>query len=436
MAAGFPSDTAAGRRLFLGLDLGTSGVRAVVVDAAGAVQALAREPLPASRRDGARVTQDPAAWWDAARRALAAALSAVDRRALAALAVDGTSGTLLLTDAQGTPLAPALMYDDAACTEEAQRIAAVAPPDTAARGPACALARLLHLQQQLPQAAHALHQADWIAARLSGRWGCSDEHNALKLGWDPLRRRWPGWLRTLGVRPALLPRVLAPGTPLAPIAAEVARDLDLPREVQVVAGTTDGVAAFLATGASRVGEAVTSLGSTLVLKLLSPRPVVAPDYGIYSHRLGGLWLAGGASNSGGAALLRHFSAEAMAALTPRLRPEADTGLDYYPLPAAGERFPVNDPALAPRVSPRPGDDALFLQGLLEGIARVEALGYRRLAGLGAPAPARVLSVGGGARNAAWLEIRRRCLGVPVERAAQEEAACGAARLARAAMGGS
>src|SRR5689334_8890762 len=116
MAAPSPSDPADGRRLLLGLDLGTSGVRAVVVDAGGAVQALAREPLPPSRREGTRVMQDPAAWWEAARRALSAVLARVDRRALAALAVDGTSGTLLLTDARGMPLAPALMYDDAACT--------------------------------------------------------------------------------------------------------------------------------------------------------------------------------------------------------------------------------------------------------------------------------------------------------------------------------
>jgi hypothetical protein len=219
------------------------------------------------------------------------------------------------------------------------------------------------------------------------------------------------------------------------VCEDIARAVGLPAQAQVVAGTTDGVAAFLATGASQVGEAVSSLGSTLVLKLLSPRPVVAPAFGVYSHRLGRLWLAGGASNSGGAALLRHFSTQRMAELTPRLRPEAWTGLDLYPLPAPGERFPVNDPTLPPRESPRPRDDAVFFQALLEGIAQVEALGYRRMAELGAPAPSRVLTVGGGTGNAAWTALRRRCLGVPVEVAPQDEAAYGTALLALRAMSG-
>jgi hypothetical protein len=419
--------------LFLGLDLGTSGVRAVVMDDHGTPHAMAREPLPPSRRDGGRVTQEPAHWWAAVQRVLDAVLAAVRRERLACIAVDGTSGTLLLADAQGVPLTPALMYDDAASVAEAARIAAVAPSDTAARGPGCALARLLHLQAQVPQAACALHQADWIAGRLLGRFGMSDEHNALKLGYDPLSRRWPDWLQALQLRRGLLPQVCVPGTRLGPVSADIARRFGLPSDVQVVAGTTDGVAAFLATGAHGVGEAVTSLGSTLVLKVLSTQPVCVPELGIYSHRLGQLWLAGGASNSGGAALLKHFSPRRMAELTPRLRPEQWTGLDYYPLPAPGERFPLHDPALSPRETPRPDDDALFFQGLLEGIARVEALGYQRLKQAGAPYPACVLTVGGGAANAPWQRLREHCLQVPVITAARDEAAYGAARLARQAL---
>jgi hypothetical protein len=110
-------------------------------------------------------------------------------------------------------------------------------------------------------------------------------------------------------------------------------------------------------------------------------------------------------------------------------PERETGLDYDPLPAAGERFPVNDPALAPRLSPRPADDGVFLQGLLEGIARIEVQGYGVLRDLGAPQVRRVITVGGGASNPIWTRIRERLLGVPVVSAAHQEAAYGAARLA-------
>jgi sugar (pentulose or hexulose) kinase len=143
----------------------------------------------------------------------------------------------------------------------------------------------------------------------------------------------------------------------------------------------------------------------------------------------GRWLAGGASNTGGAALAQFFSAGQLAALSAAIDPARDSGLDYYPLPRPGERFPVADPALPPRTDPRPADDVAFLHGLLEGIARVEAAGYARLAALGGPAVRRVLTVGGGAANPAWTALRQRILGVPVFAAAEAEAAYGAALLA-------
>ncbi|MFO1055975.1 MAG: FGGY-family carbohydrate kinase [Dongiaceae bacterium] len=419
--------------VFVGLDIGTSGVRACAVDAEAAVVATSAAPMPAPLRDGPRAEQDPAVWWTAALGVLRALVAGLGGRPVARIAVDGTSGTLLLVDGSGQPLSTGLFYNDARAAAEAAAVAGVAPPESGAHGPTAALAKLLHLAAGgLPAGArHAVHQADWIAGRLAGRHGVSDENNALKLGYDPLRREWPGWLDRLGVPRPLLPEVRVPGTVLGLIDPALARELDLSPETGVQVGTTDGVAAFLATRAAAVGDAVTSLGTTLVLKILADRPVSDPAVGVYSHRLGERWLVGGASNSGGAALLAHFDAARIEALTPRLRPERPTGLDYYPLPGPGERFPVRDPALAPRVTPRPADDAVFLQGLLEGIAAVEALAYARLAELGAPAPRRVLTVGGGARNAVWTAIRAARLGVPVLVADQTEAAYGTALLARA-----
>jgi sugar (pentulose or hexulose) kinase len=221
---------------------------------------------------------------------------------------------------------------------------------------------------------------------------------------------------------------VAPGVRLGEVGRE-GRALGLPPRAIVAAGTTDGCAAFLATGANAPGDAVTSLGSTLTLKLLSHQPVFAPDYGIYSHRLGETWLAGGASNSGGAVLARFFDADRIAALSATIDPAEASGLEYYPLLSPGERFPINDPALAPRLTPRPAEDARFLHGLLEGIARIEALGYRRLAALGAPAPIRLRTVGGGAGNATWTAMRARLLGVRPQPARATEAAVGTALLA-------
>ena len=219
------------------------------------------------------------------------------------------------------------------------------------------------------------------------------------------------------------------------ITAAAARAFGLPADVRIAAGTTDGCASFLATGARTVGDGVTALGTSLTLKLLSDKPIFAPRYGVYSHRLLDMWLAGGASNSGGAALLAHFSPDEIEALTPLIDPEADTGLDYYPLTGKGERFPIADPDFPPRMAPRPESREKFLQAILEGIAGVEALGYRRLAELGAPALVSMRTVGGGARNPAWTRIRERKLGVPFIEPISSEAAYGAALLAMRAWSG-
>ena len=189
------------------------------------------------------------------------------------------------------------------------------------------------------------------------------------------------------MRRDLLPEVVAPGTPFGPLRAGLAASLGLGPGCMVVAGTTDGCASFLATGADAIGAGVTVLGTTLTLKLLSDVPVFAPEHGVYSHRLGDRWLVGGASNSGGKALLRFFTAERMAELTPQLRPDQPTGLHWHPLPGRGERFPVADPALEFEPEPRPADDARLFQALLEGIAEVEARAYALLAQLGGAAAA-------------------------------------------------
>jgi sugar (pentulose or hexulose) kinase len=228
----------------------------------------------------------------------------------------------------------------------------------------------------------------------------------------------------------LLPEVIPAGHIIGTLQPELAKHWGMNVDTRIVSGTTDSTAAFIASGASRPGEAVTALGSTLVLKVIAEQPVFAPEYGVYSHPLGEHWLVGGASNSGGAVLRHFFSAQQMALLSAQLQPQEPTGLDYYPLTAPGERFPINDPQLAPRLSPRPSDDARFFQGLLEGIAEIEKAGYEKLAQLGAPYPASVRSNGGGAANEAWTVIRGQLLGVEMLAATRSEAAYGSALLAR------
>ena len=183
--------------------------------------------------------------------------------------------------------------------------------------------------------------------------------------------------------------------------------------------------------ADKPGEAVTSLGSTLVLKVLAEDPVYAPEFGVYSHRYGDLWLVGGASNSGGAVLRKFFTDEQIADMTERLSPDQPTGMDYYPLPTVGERFPINDSTLKPRLEPRPENDVIFFQGILEGISQIEKRGYELLAQLGAPYPVSLRSVGGGAINRNWTKIRQQRLDIQLLEAGSQEAAYGVALIAMA-----
>ena len=405
---------------YLGIDFGTSGARAVAIDGSGAILAEVRLPF----------TEQSADTWRAALFELLGQIPLQIRHNLSAIAINGTSATVLLCDADNRPLCPPLLYNDARAKTETAFLQRIAPPGHPVLSASSSLAKLLWFSRQpeFPRARLFLHQADWLASLLHRRPGSSDYHNCLKLGYDPEQMRHPEWLLRLPAAP-LLPRVLAPGAEIGPVGAEIAERFDLSGNCIIRAGTTDSIAAFLASGASRPGQAVTSLGSTLVLKLLSRKRIDAARYGIYSHRFGSVWLAGGASNSGGAVLRAFFSDARLEELSARIDPDADSGLDYYPLLEAGERFPVNDPNLPPRLTPRPQDDALFLHGLLEGMARIEARGYDLLQKLGASPLESVLSAGGGANNPAWTAIRTRILGVPVQPSARAEAAYGTALLA-------
>jgi sugar (pentulose or hexulose) kinase len=416
-------------RIGVGIDIGTSGARAVAMSPHFEVLSQGSARLDAFGNDH----RSPAIWWSAVEAALSQCLSGIDPVRVGAISVDGTSGTVVVADGVGQPLAPPLMYndrvDDPAVVE---RIESLAPAHSAALGPTSGLAKMLVLQD-VPGAAFLLHQADWVAGRLAGRFGFSDQNNALKSGFDPIAGRWPEWIGGTGLRHQLLPQVAVPGDD-----TDIRRKAVRLRQQRVdrmnyVAGTTDGCASFVATGADQPGDAVTVLGSTLTLKMLSDRPIFSPRHGVYSHRILGHWLAGGASNTGGKVLGHFFDSGTIERLSEQIDAAPDTGLDYYPLVSPGERFPNSDPEFQPRLEPRPTDDAQFLQGMFEGIAAIERRGYALLTELGAPQLRSVRSMGGGAANPVWTRIRQRRLGVDMPAALSPEAAAGTARLALAGL---
>ncbi|MDF5739535.1 MULTISPECIES: FGGY-family carbohydrate kinase [unclassified Nostoc] len=410
--------------LYLGIDFGTSGARGMVIDKEASIQAEARYPFQDSP-----VAVTPS-FWQEALFVLVEQIPEQLRREIKAIAINGTSSTVLLVDAAGNPVDEPLLYNDARGSSVLEHLRSIAPPNHTVLSATSSLAKLMWMRQlsSFSEARYFLHQADWLAFLLHGQLGISDYHNALKLGYDVEELKYPEWQELLQI-PIQLPKVLPPGTPIAQLRPEIADKFGFRSDCLVCAGTTDSIAAFIASGAKLPGEAVTSLGSTLVLKLLSRTRVEDARYGIYSHRLGDLWLTGGASNTGGAVLKQFFTNAELESLSRKIDASIASELDYYPLLKAGDRFPINDPNLPPRLSPRPENPVEFLHGLLESIARIEARGYELLQQMGADKLTHVYTAGGGAANHTWTGIRARHLQVPVVASAYTEAAYGTALLA-------
>lgn len=411
-------------KYYLGFDFGTSGARACIVNKVEMVvfEDYIRYP---------DATLQIHLNWRESLHALLRRLPPPMAAGLDSIAVAATSATVLLCDAELEPTAPALLYFDHRAHEELESLRQFAPPEHTVCNASSGLAKFLWFTRHtdLSKTSYFLHQADWLAALLTGLGGISDYHNALKSGYDAENLCWPEWVTSLPYAD-ILPQVVSPGTSIACISSPVAERFGINPECRVRAGTTDSIAAFIAAGVREPGAAVTSLGTTLVLKLLSKTRVEAGQYGVYSHRFGNLWLAGGASNAGSGVLRQYFNDQQLEQLSQCINPARDSPLDYYPLPRPGERFPENDPTLQPRLSPRPENDVLFLHGMLQGLSRIEAAGYARLVELGATPLNSVSTSGGGAKNPVWRKMRERLLGVPVVVAQHTEAAFGAAMLAR------
>ncbi len=415
----------------IGIDCGTSGVRAVAVNSCQ--QILAESAL-------ALTEQTPAHWWKTTLSVLDDLFSQLHQTVVlanyqVAISLDATSSSLFLISRDGIPLTPVLMYYDA-CSNMASAIRSQLGSNSGAQGAQSSLAKALtladSLAKQIPQDQHWLvcHQADWLLYQLSGQLGFSDENNCLKLGYDPVLQQWEkATLELIGQ--AHLPKVVAPATLIGDLKEALRERWQLPTSTQLASGTTDSIAAFLATGASMPGDAVISLGSTLAFKLLTHQPYFDAEKGIYSHRLWNQWLVGGASNAGGACLLEAFELSQLQLLAQQPLVQPSPVPDYYPLPSqrCGERFPVNDPHLCAPSLPHTLDASERFSALVHGLVAIEQLGWQILSE-GCEQPiTRLYACGGGNKNPAWEGLRKATLTMPHWQPLSEQAAVGAAMLA-------
>lgn len=426
--------------VWVGIDLGTQSVRALAVSRTGEVLGTGTARLT-SNRDGPRHEQDPAGWWAGVRAACGSALGGLRGRPVAGVSVDGTSGTVLLSDtADGRPLTQGLMYDDTRAGEYVPRVNEAGADVWASLGyrrmqPAWALPKLLWLlaeQPELAGRATLTHQADFVNLALVGRPVPTDLSNALKSGADLVNECWPSEVfDALGVPASVLPGLVRTGSPLGTVCAAAADATGLPEGTPVIAGCTDGCAAQLGAGALAVGSWNSVLGTTLVLKGVTAELLQDPLGVVYSHKSpDGRWLPGGASSTGAGSIARQFPGRDLDELGTRTGDHEPAGVLAYPLASArGERFPFVAPEAEAFVLGTPRDDYELYAAMLQGVSYVERLCFDYLASLGAPVDGDLLLTGGGTRSHYWCQLRADVLGRPVKLPTSAEPALGMAVLA-------
>lgn len=434
------------REATCGIDVGTQGIRASLVSVGGMTLGSGEALISSDFRDGRRHEQDPTEWWGAlctaVRRALEQARVAGDVH-VAAVAVDATSGTVLIEHADGSAAGPALMYDDTRAHAFAGRAQDAGAALWSSLGyriqPAWALPKVLWLlgTGALEVGDRVVHQSDHLVRRLVGSPVPTDTSHALKTGVDLRAATWPKEIfADLGIPPQTLPDVALPTTEVGTVSAQAASESGLTRGAAVRLGMTDGCAAQIAAGALGTGYWSSALGTTLVVKGSTEQLVLDPTGAVYCHRHpDGGWLPGGASSSGAGVLRDVFmDGQDLDALTLRGAALGVISGATYPLVGSGERFPFVAPDAFGFVSDRADTDAAKFAALCQGIAYMERLSYDVLGSLGADVNGPVSFTGGPTRNQWWNQLRCDLLGRPVQVPRQPHPSTGMAMLAAAAPG--
>lgn len=428
----------------LGVDLGTQGVRSMVVTLTGKVVVEERETLASSHREGEIFEQDPKEWVERVDACVARLLQkflgmGYRKEALLALSCDSTSGTVVAVDESGNVLRPAIMYNDSRAKEESSLVNNVATSFCEKMGyrfdPSFALCKVLWMKRHEPQlfekTRYFLHAADYLVGILTGEWGISDISNSLKMGYDLLDQAWPPFIeKNLGIPVAKLPKVFMTG--------EIVGELH-PRwkekwgcsQMKVVAGATDGTASFYASGVERVGDISSTLGTTLVIRSISERHIKDPKGRVYCHlHPEGLWLPGGASNTGGECLNRFFPGVDFSEWDERVKDlSLPTTLLVYPLVRQGERLPFANPSAQFFKVGEEENPLAFYAACLEGVGYIERYSFELLESLGANTITRVFSSGSGAKSTIWNQIRANILNRPISLPATLESAMGSCIIA-------
>jgi sugar (pentulose or hexulose) kinase len=424
---------------FLGIDVGTQGVRIVLLDQEGNLAAQNERTFALS--ESSREEQSPELWWESCVLLLKDLVSNagedINLEKILAISVTSTSGTVIPLDGNNSPLHNAIMYSDKRSAEQAVRCTEAAIKERykgfTAFNSSTGLAKMVWFAETYPQALKYLHRwvhaADYITRKLSNRWGITDYTNAFKSGYDLHNLEWPPYLcLKLPLKSSWLPEVVPSGTVIGKIDSVLAAELGLSPQICVTAGITDGCASQIASGAAEPGRWNTTIGTTMVIKGVTEKEISDPEGRIYSHRHpAGYWMPGGASNTGADWITNEFGAY-LEQLNRAAEDLIPTSFISYPLRQKGERFPMIAPHARGFEQSGLSDEERFTANM-EGVAYLERYAFELISQLSGENINAVYTAGGGSNSAVWLKIRSNVLNLPVYKMKHISGAVGAAILA-------
>ncbi len=442
---------------FLGLDIGTSSVKALLLDAAQRPLAVGSAALEVSRPQPLWSEQDPADWWAATQAAVAEVRAAAPEawRALAGIGLSGQMHGATLLDDAGRVLRPAILWNDGRSGAECAELTRSVPDLTARAGniamPGFTAPKLLwvrkHQHEIFAATRKVLLPKDYVRFLMTGAM-VSDMSDASGTLWlDVAARDWDeALLAATGLDRSHMPALVEGSAVSALLSAELAAQWGVAR-VPVAGGGGDNAASAVGIGAVRAGEGFLSLGTSGVVFAVTDRFIAAPERTLHAfcHALPGRWHGMSVILSAAAALswvAELVGTSDIAALllrvaawadTPGARRQAPIFLPYL----NGERTPHNDPQASGMFAGlRAGHGAeAVVYAVLEGVAFALADGIDVLRAAGAELQTCRL-VGGGARSRFWGQMLADVLAVPLTlpEGAETGAAHGAARLAMLAAG--
>lgn len=423
---------------FIGIDLGSQGLRVVVTDISGNIISFAETTMVLTK--ALRQQQDPSAWWGGCIDCLTKSIAHLSTRVkqkIIAIGVTSTSGTVIPLDKNYNPLYDAIMYSDARSAEEATRCTSVAKASVKNGftnfNSSTGLAKMVWFANRYPDKAASLylwiHASDFITGKLCGTYDVTDYTNVLKSGYDLSELIWPDYIfEKKLLEKQWMQKVVPPGTVIGTLGKDIAQLLGLLKGVKVCAGITDGCASQVASGAMLPGQWNTTIGTTLVIKGVTSKAINDPAGRIYNHRHPqGFWMPGGAGNIGADWVSKEYATD-IATLNNAAKSIIPTGQNAYPLLQQGERFPFIAP-LAKGFEPEGLNRATSFAAKMEGVAYVERYAYELIRYLSDERVDAVYTAGGASNSEVWLQIRSSVLNRPVFKMKHGSGAVGAAIVA-------